>query len=69
MTDLERIQMIESLELVIDYAEGKLVEIQTTGRADKDDEYERYKYALESIERAVNHYMNILFIFQRYGMF
>ena len=57
MTDLERIQMIESLELVIDYAEGKLVEIQSTERADKDDEYERCKYALESIERAVNHYM------------
>jgi len=59
MDALDKLQIAESLELVLEYAEGKLAEIQAND-AYSDQDYDRYKEALTDVESVVLDYIGQL---------
>ena len=58
MNELERLHIRESLDLVLDYAEGKLELIENDCKNGTIEEYNEYKEALETIESIVLSYSN-----------
>ena len=59
MDALDKLQIAESLELVLEYAEGKLAEIQANDEY-SDQDYDRYKEALTDVESVVLDYIGQL---------
>jgi len=57
MDALDKLQIAESLDLVLEYAKGKLTEIQDNCKTGTVEEYDRYKEALTDVESVVLDYI------------
>ena len=72
MDALDKLQIAESLDLVLEYAEGKLAEIKASQSTEDyqikvPEEYDRYKEALTDVESVVLDYIGQLNNKQRRG--